>query len=139
VVEEARSGRRAKFAMRKLFIVTAVVAFVFAFVPVYSQEDIMTLEDSAFHDSQRPAAVFEHDQHNEKAEIDECNVCHHLYEGGNKVEDDSSEGQGCSDCHNVEEGYPTRPLMKAYHDLCKGCHGEKDKGPVTCGECHPRQ
>jgi hypothetical protein len=27
--------------------------------------------------------------------------------------------------------------MKAYHDLCKGCHLEYKTGPVMCGECHP--
>ena len=121
-----------------LFVVIIGLFFAFAFMPAYSQEDIVSLADKAFHDSQRPAAVFVHDQHNENAEIEDCNVCHHVYEGGKKVEDDSSEGQGCSDCHNVKEGYPTRPLMKAYHDLCKNCHQEKDAGPVTCGECHPR-
>ena len=122
-----------------LCIGVAVLVSIFALVQAYAQEDIAVIEDSAFHDRQRPAAVFAHEDHNEKAEIDECSVCHHLYEDGNKVEDESSEGQGCSDCHNVKEGHPTRPLMKAYHDLCKGCHGEKGSGPVTCGECHPRQ
>lgn len=124
---------------RALGLFVVIVGLTCAFMPAYSQEDIVNLADSAFTDRQRPAAVFPHDQHNETAEIDECNVCHHLYEGGNKVEDDSSEGQGCADCHNVEEGYPTRPLMKAYHDLCSGCHKEKGSGPVTCGECHPKQ
>ena len=122
-----------------LYIGIAVLVSMFALVPAYTQEDIMSLEDDAFMDRQRPAAVFNHDQHNEKAEIEECNVCHHIYEGGKWVEDESSEGQGCSDCHNVEEGHPTRPLMKAYHDLCKQCHLDNDKGPVTCGECHPKQ
>lgn len=122
-----------------LYIGIAILVSMFALVPAYTQEDIMSLEDDAFMDRQRPAAVFNHDQHNEKAEIEECNVCHHIYEGGKWVEDESSEGQGCSDCHNVEEGHPTRPLMKAYHDLCKQCHLDNDKGPVTCGECHPKQ
>ncbi len=115
-----------------------ILACVVALMPAYSQEDIVSLADKAFHERQRPAAVFVHDEHNEKAELEDCNVCHHLYEGGKKVEDDSSEGQGCSDCHNVEDGHPTRPLMKAYHDMCSGCHREQDSGPITCGECHPR-
>ena len=122
-----------------LFAVIAVSACMLAFMPAYSQEDITALEDEAFGNRERPAAVFAHEEHNEKAEIEECNVCHHVYEGGNKVEDDSSEGQGCSDCHNVEEEQPTRSLMKAYHDLCKDCHRENNKGPATCGECHPRK
>ncbi len=125
--------------MIALYIGMAVLVSVFCFVPAYAQEDIVSLQDSAFVDQQRPAAVFQHEEHNEKAEIEECNVCHHLYEAGEKVEDDSSEGQGCSDCHHVEEDHPTRPLMKAYHDLCKECHRDNDKGPVTCGECHPKK
>ncbi len=122
-----------------LYIGMAVLFSLFCFVPAHAQEDIASLQDSAFVDKQRPAAVFQHDQHNETAEIEECNVCHHLYEAGNKIEDDSSEGQGCSDCHHVEEDHPTRPLMMAYHNLCKECHRDNDKGPVTCGECHPKK
>ena len=129
-----------KKRMVALYIGMAVLISVFPFMmPAYSQEDITELADEAFGDRERPAAVFAHEEHNEKAEIEECNVCHHLYEDGNKVEDESSEGQGCADCHNVEEGHPTRPLMKAYHDLCKQCHLDNDKGPITCGECHPKQ
>jgi len=128
-----------KKRMVALYIGMAVLISVFPFMmPAYSQEDIMELADEAFGDRERPAAVFAHEEHNEKAEIEECNVCHHIYEGGKWVEDESSEGQGCADCHNVEEGHPTRPLMKAYHDLCKQCHLDNNKGPVTCGECHPR-
>ena len=108
----------------------------FMLMPAYSQEEIVALGDSAFGDRERPAAVFAHDEHNEKAEIEECNVCHHVYEGGNKVENDSNEGTNCSECHHVEGGDTTRPLMKAYHDLCKSCHRENKAGPVTCGECH---
>jgi hypothetical protein len=122
-----------------LFVVIMGLIITFAFMPAYSQEDIAILKDNAFKDSQRPPAVFVHDEHNEKAELDECNVCHHVYEAGKKVEDDSSEGQGCSDCHSVEGGSPTRPLMKAYHNMCKSCHRENKAGPVTCGECHPKR
>ena len=116
-----------------------VLASMLCLVPAYAQEDIVTLEDSAFKDGQRPAAVFVHEEHNEKAEIEECSICHHVYQDGNKVEDESSEDQGCSDCHTVEGEGQTRPLMKAYHDLCKECHRENKKGPVTCGECHPKK
>jgi hypothetical protein len=117
----------------------AVLVSMFTLAQSYAQEDIVTLEDSAFKDKQRPAAVFVHEDHNEKAEIEECSICHHVYQDGNKVEDESSEDQGCSDCHTVEGEGQTRPLMKAYHDLCKECHREDKKGPVTCGECHPKK
>jgi predicted CXXCH cytochrome family protein len=120
------------------FVIIAGLVCVFAFGPAYSQEEIKVLADKAFEveGRQRPAAVFPHEEHNETAGLDECSTCHHQYEGDTKVEDESTEGQPCSDCHNVKQGHPTRPLMKAYHNLCKGCHEENGKGPVTCGECH---
>ena len=121
-----------------LLIGMVVLACMLALMPVYSQEDMTSLKDDAFGEGQRPAAAFVHEDHNEKAEIEECNACHHVHKDGELVEDESSEDMGCSDCHNVKEGYPTRPLMKAYHDLCGGCHKEKGPGPITCGECHPR-
>lgn len=121
-----------------LFVIVVGLILGFAFMPAYSQEDITALADKAFEDSQRPAAVFVHEEHNEKAEIEECNVCHHLYKYGKKVEDESSEDMGCSDCHKVKSGSPTRPFMKAYHDLCKSCHQANKAGPVTCGECHQK-
>ena len=119
-----------------LFVIVAGLVFSFAFTPAYSQEDITVLKDSAFKNRQRPAAVFVHEEHNEKAEIEECNVCHHLYQDGKKVEDESSEDMNCSECHKVKSGSLTRPLMKGYHDLCKSCHRANKAGPVTCGECH---
>ena len=103
--------------------------------PIFSGE-VKGSIDHPFHDKQRPSAVFAHDEHNEKAEIEECRVCHHVYQYGQKVEDESSEDLKCSDCHHVQTGFPTRPLMKAYHDLCKGCHLDNKVGPITCGECH---
>jgi len=128
-----------KKRMVALYIGMAVLISVFPFMmPAYSQEDITELADEAFGDRERPAAVFAHEEHNEKAEIEECNVCHHLYEDGKKVADESSEDQSCSDCHTVEGEGQIPPLMKAYHNRCKECHREKKKGPITCGECHPK-
>jgi predicted CXXCH cytochrome family protein len=121
-----------------LFIGFAFTGCLLAFFPAYAQEDITALADDAFANRQRPPAVFAHEEHNEKAQIDDCATCHHVYRNAEKVEGESSEDMGCADCHNVKAGYPTRPLMKAYHDLCQGCHKEKKSGPITCGECHPR-
>ncbi len=122
-----------------LYIAGIILMILLGVFTAYSQEDIKTLEDSAFGNRQRPAAVFLHDEHNEKTEIDECNVCHHLYESNVKVEDESSEDEECSSCHKVNTEDNVRPLMKAYHALCTGCHREKKLGPVTCGECHSRK
>jgi hypothetical protein len=117
-----------------------VAVSMLTLVPTYSQEDMATLEDSGFKDRQRPAAIFAHDAHSEKAEIDECNVCHHVYKEGKKIADDSSEGQECSECHQLKAYQENAiPLMKAYHALCKGCHQRKKGGPLTCGECHTRK
>ncbi len=121
-----------------LIIGMAVLACMLTFMPAFSQDEITSLADEAFGVRERPAAVFKHVEHNEAAEIDDCFVCHHLYKDGKLLEDESSENMRCSECHNVKEGYPTRPLMKAYHDMCQGCHQERGAGPITCGECHPR-
>ena len=113
--------------------------FICAFLmPAFSQEDMEVVDDVGFSKKQRPPAVFRHDEHNEKAEIEDCNECHHVYEDGKKLEDESSEDQSCSECHD-EKGSGNMPgLRKAFHTNCKGCHLEKNKGPVMCGTCHVR-
>ena len=119
----------------RTFCLLAVIAVCSA-LPVRSQEDIRVVDDSAFHNQRRPAAVFAHDEHNETAGIDECGTCHHVYEDGVKLEDETSEDSECSECHMAEGSTDTMPLMRTYHDRCKGCHQEQKTGPVMCGECH---
>lgn len=124
---------------RGLVVVLAlVVTSVLALVAAHSQEDMTVVSSEDFYDPQRPAAVFRHDEHNQKAQIDECNQCHHVYEDGKLMEDESSEGESCADCHGLEDAGRQPGLMKAFHLNCKGCHNEKKKGPVMCGECHVR-
>lgn len=107
-------------------------------LPAFSQEDMEVVDDGGFVKRQRPPAVFRHDEHNELAEIEECYECHHIYENGNKLEDESSEDQSCSECHD-EKGSGKQPgLRKAFHINCKGCHLQNKKGPVMCGQCHVR-
>lgn len=114
--------------------------FIGAFlIPAYSQEDMEVIEDVGFSKRQRPPAVFRHDDHNEKAALEDCAECHHVYEDGNKLEDESSEDQSCSECHD-EKGSGDMPgLRKAFHTNCKGCHLAQQKGPVMCGSCHVRK
>ena len=127
---------------RKTFlrIAVAVFAAVFAFaISGFSQEDVNSVDDSGFdpRELMRPAAVFPHEAHNEKAEIEECNVCHHRYdENGQQLEGESSEDMECSECHLKEGDTDTLPLVRTYHLRCKGCHEESKAGPVMCGECH---
>ncbi|RLB92201.1 MAG: acidic cytochrome c TcmA [Deltaproteobacteria bacterium] len=112
-----------------LFLLTAVVAF--------SNTELERLDNSDFQKPQRPGAVFEHDGHNEMAGIDDCNVCHHVYEGKKLVEDESSEDSSCADCHSLKAVVDNSITLElAYHKRCKNCHFEQNKGPVLCGECH---
>jgi len=119
-----------------VFILTLISISVFIFVSAYSQDEMEFVDNSVFENPERVPSVFLHDEHNEKAEVEECNECHHIYEDEKLVEDESSEDQRCSECHEMEASENMPALMKAYHTNCKGCHLEKKKVPIMCGECH---
>jgi hypothetical protein len=99
---------------------------------------MIAISSDAFKAPQRPSSAFRHDEHNEKAQIENCSQCHHVYADGKLVEDESSEDKRCSDCHAREDSGRQPGLMKAFHLNCKGCHQENQKGPVMCGQCHVR-
>lgn len=101
-----------------------------------AQEDIRHVDDSAFVRPIRPPAVFFHDAHNAAANIDDCNVCHHVYYNGKPAPDDNSVGMECSECHADKEKGVKFDLIRVYHERCKGCHEKERAGPVMCGECH---
>ena len=103
-----------------------------------AQEDMTAVDNTVFGKPQRTRAVFRHDAHNEKAKIDDCSVCHHVYQDGKLVKDASSEGQPCADCHALAATGNTPSLRKAFHLRCAGCHEKSGKGPLMCGECHPK-
>jgi hypothetical protein len=126
--------------MRKRYgAVIAIALFSFLLIiPVFAQEDMVVVEGDGFKNQRRPPSVFRHDAHNETAEIEECNECHHVYENGKRVADESSEDQRCSDCHSEKSSGNQPGLRKAFHLNCKGCHQIKKRGPVMCGECHVR-
>ena len=111
---------------------------IFGLPTAGAQEDGMILESPLFEGPRRPPVYFSHDAHNEAAQIDACNECHHVFENGNLVENMSSEDQLCGDCHgNRAQG--ARPgLRRAFHNNCKGCHLTQKMGPVMCGQCHVR-
>lgn len=121
---------------RSVVVLVALLLSVLLLVAAYSQDDMLTVDNAVFPRPQRPPAVFEHDDHNDTAGLDECQVCHHVYEDGVLVEDESSEDYLCSDCHDLKSSGNMPGLMKAFHLNCKGCHMENKAGPVTCGECH---
>lgn len=87
----------------------------------------------------RPPSRFDHDPHNEAADLEEsCALCHHLFdEDGVLLEDESSEDMACRDCHDAgEPGVPA--TERAFHNRCKGCHLAVKQGPIACGQCHAK-
>ena len=122
----------------KILLIITLSALALVQSPdAYSQEDMEFVENDVFTNPRRPRAVFRHDEHNELAQIEECNVCHHVYDDNNRlVEDESSEEQRCADCHQLVAAGRKPPLMKAFHLNCKGCHKAQKNGPTMCGQCH---
>jgi len=122
-----------------LTLALAVLAVAALCGTLYSQDDIKALSDPAFENSRRPAVPFMHDKHNGKAKIEDCKICHHQYVKGKLDPAADSAGTKCSECHTVKGGKGAMPLMRAYHRQCGDCHESKAAGPVTCGQCHPRE
>ena len=113
-----------------------VVGILLAITSAWSQDDMTIVDNAAFDNPQRTPSVFAHDEHNEAAGIDDCAECHHVYEDGKRLEDESSEDQSCSECHDLNGSGDEPSLIKAFHMNCKGCHQAQKKGPIMCGECH---
>ncbi len=121
----------------KWFLMISALVCMFL-IPAFSQEDMEVVDNEGFLKKQRPPVIFRHDEHNEIAQIEDCSECHHVYENGEKLEDESSEDQSCAECHDEKRIGNTPGLKKAFHTNCKGCHLEQKKGPIMCGSCHVR-
>ncbi|BBO83625.1 acidic tetraheme cytochrome c3 TmcA [Desulfosarcina ovata] len=119
-----------------LIALSLIIGTLSAFTLAWAQDDMTAVDNSDFINPQRSPSIFEHDLHNENAGIDDCAVCHHIYEDGQLVEGESSEDQRCSECHDLEGSDDQPALMQAFHANCKGCHQEQEAGPILCGECH---
>lgn len=122
---------------RCLPILTLAVILAFAQL-ASSQEDMTVIASDAFEKLTRPAATFVHDQHNEKAGVEDCVICHHGGSDGVQDTSSSTEGTPCADCHAVLPGKDATGLTKAYHQQCIRCHEQSGKGPLACGQCHVR-
>ena len=62
-----------KMMMRQLKLILMIPALVgILLIPAFSQEDMEVVDNEGFSKKQRPPAVFRHDEHNEKAEIEDC-------------------------------------------------------------------
>ncbi len=123
----------------RISLVAALIITLMTALAVYSQDDVVTVEDDAIIERMRPIAPFEHELHNELAEIDECGVCHHVYdEDGQLIEDETSEDMQCSECHLTDDD-DKMDLVMHYHNRCKNCHLERNAGPIMCAECHVKK
>lgn len=128
--------------IRKLVIIQCafiLALIVFSQPSVFSQDDVTAVQDSAFKERMRPRVTFYHEAHNEQAEIEECSVCHHVYEDGKMIEDETSEDMECSECHLNDDNKAVFSLVKVYHQQCRQCHLEQKKGPIMCSECHLKE
>jgi len=121
-----------------IFLTVFIIVSAVTAVSVFSQDDVTKVHDPAFEILTRPPVSFIHDEHNEQAGLEDCTVCHHVYEDGKKLEDETSEDQTCSECHMKDNAKDPMPLIAAYHKMCKNCHLAEKKGPVMCAECHTK-
>ncbi|MCF8068561.1 MAG: cytochrome c family protein [Desulfobacterales bacterium] len=121
-----------------LIMFAVLLISVITFATASSQEDVSYIDTSSFGKTVRGMVPFEHDEHNDNAGLEDCNICHHVYEDGIFMEDESSEDQMCSECHDEDSSGDKPPLRTAFHKNCKGCHLESKAGPVMCGSCHEK-
>lgn len=118
----------------------ALVMLCISLAPVSAQEDMVQLRPEALQPQTRPAALFKHDEHNEKAQLsDQCITCHHSGADGKLVAEESSEGTACSECHSVQGAPKQTPLRRAYHRQCMNCHKARGRGPTECSGCHDKR
>ena len=122
---------------KTLFWISGVILATVIATAAFGAMAFQRMDNSYFDAPRRPAAIFDHDAHNEQAELDDCALCHHVFdEEGNLSEFDSSEDQACGDCHGLKTVDRMPGLRKAYHLRCKGCHLTVQKGPIICADCH---
>jgi hypothetical protein len=116
-------------------LIVALTASVFTALSVFSQEDVQNVRDSAFGARMRPPVVFNHEEHNAKAGLEDCAICHHSGFDEDGVAIDGDPEMECSECH-MAGGADEMELVRIYHLNCKGCHEAEKAGPVQCAECH---
>ena len=123
----------------RILIITIVVLLVLTGSSLNAQPEKIVLEGKA-----RPAVMLPHNRHMEAGLS--CKDCHHVYENGKNVLDESkleegNQGIRCSACHSSKVRIG---LEQAFHDQCIGCHmrlqkEKKKTGPRFCGQCHVKK
>ncbi len=127
-------------------LMIAVVAFLALTGSLLrAQTDQMVIDNSKVSGGKtRPAVTFPHNKHIEVSLS--CKDCHHIYENGKNILDESkleegNQGIRCSACHDPKFRLN---LEQAFHNQCMGCHTKYQKekkktGPRFCGECHVKK
>jgi len=123
----------------RVLMITVALLLVWAGSPLWAQPDKIVLEGK-----KRPAVTLPHNRHVEAGLS--CKDCHHIYENGKNILDESKLEEGnkdvrCLSCHGPKSGLN---LEQAFHKQCIGCHGKYQKekkktGPQYCGGCHVRK
>ncbi len=156
--------QKINFNLSIAFVIALVVFFtVFNISVTFAQSDdillnhdITCFQKKINGNKERPAVMFTHESHMEQFE---CLECHHKYEDGENVLDESDLEEdnpdiACCTCHNSKTKID---LEDAFHNLCISCHNDHTKkfwiprkgiqwkafvsvdeqqGPTLCGECH---
>ena len=134
--------------MKRLGFYTGFITITLTLITTSSlmaQSDSMLLDSSGgLRGKKRPTVNFPHNLHVEKGLS--CKDCHHLYEKGENVLDESKLTEGnkeirCSTCHGPKSRLN---LERAYHGQCISCHKKplKDQKKIPtryCGGCHVRK
>src|SRR5512136_1583367 len=101
----------------RVLMITVALLLVLAGSPLWAQPDKIVLEGKT-----RPAVTLLHNRHVEAGLS--CKDCHHIYENGNNILDESKLEEGnkeirCSACHGPKSKLT---LEEAFHNQCIGCH-----------------
>jgi hypothetical protein len=129
----------------RLLMIMVAALLVLSNSPAGAQPDKIVLDHSDISGGRtRPPVTLPHNRHVEAGLS--CKDCHHFYQDGKNVLDESKLEEGnqdirCSACHGPKSQLN---LQEAFHDQCMGCHTryqkeKKKTGPRYCGECHIRK
>ncbi len=123
----------------RVLMITVALLLISAGSPLWAQPDKIVLKGKT-----RPDVTLLHNRHVESGLS--CKDCHHIYENGKNILDESKLEEGnkdvrCLNCHGSKSGLN---LEQAFHKQCIGCHTKSQKekkktGPQYCGGCHVRK
>ena len=103
----------------------------------FAQDEMTHIPTDGFSKMQRAQVAFAHDAHNEKAELDDCVICHHSKTDDGKQDlENSSEGETCESCHAEKRDDGGTPLTPATRQV--GLHFKNhfnDGNTIACRAC----